>query len=70
MLTTVGSFEVVDNAALTTLSFPVLTTVGGPFTVFNNAVLPTCQADNLVAQLTSIGGLAFVSGNDDAGVCP
>lgn len=45
------------NKSLTSLGFPFLTRVGSNFQVQNNAMLPQCLVDVLVAQLRATGGL-------------
>jgi hypothetical protein len=70
-LTSVGSLQLASNPNLTSINFPALTSVGSFVSITNNSLLPTCQAQALVAQLSSPppGGVT-ISGNNDAGICP
>lgn len=63
--------RVADNGALRVLRLPALVTVGG-LLVERNPSLPTCAAEALRDQVVAGGftGTAFVSGNDDDGICP
>ena len=72
ILTAVGGYlSVYDNAVLTSFDLSSLTTVGGNLNLAANPHLPTCAANNLVAQLgAGVTGTITVSGNDDAGTCP
>lgn len=65
----VGGDLIVRSTALTSLSFPALASVSQNFIVTDNATLPTCEAQDLVAQLTSFSGTTTITGNDDAGAC-
>lgn len=51
------------------LGLDSLTTVEGSIEIYNNVVLPTCEAENLIAQLTVFTGATKISGNDDTGTC-
>lgn len=66
-----GNFCFQFNERLAGLGFTSLTTVGGDsFEILANAMLPTCVADNLQAQLVGFTGSVDISGNDDDGTCP
>ena len=59
-----GSFTLRNMPQLQSLAgFPVLDNVGQDFQISGNALLPTCDAQALQLQLSSIGGLSDVSGN-------
>ena len=47
-----------------------LTTVSGAFIISNNARLPTCEAENLLAQVDGMSGEVEIYNNDDGGTCP
>jgi hypothetical protein len=68
-LATVGTFRVDENAALTQLTAPALTTVTTDFRIVANPVLPTCQAQALVQQLTNFTAMTTIRDNNDAGTC-
>lgn len=65
------SLRLTNNDTLETLSAPLLTQISEALVISNNPRLPTCQAQELAAQLaaTPTDDVA-ISGNDDQGVCP
>ncbi len=63
-----GAMTVADNVALANLGLSNLTIVGGDYSVTNNSILPTCQAEALAAQAT-VQGATSITGNDDGGTC-
>jgi hypothetical protein len=63
-----GGFQVEGNFALTNLTAPALATVQG-FRIMANPVLPTCQVQALLQQLTNFSGMATIRDNNDAGTC-
>jgi len=69
-LTTVGSFGVVNNAALTSLSFPKLTTVTSDFWVNDNTALETSVAEAVLNQLTAPPSSTTICGNKSGTACP
>ncbi len=69
-LATVHDFTVDDNALLTTFDLPALASVTDIFQVFNNPVLPTCAAQNLVNSLSTAPSTSIIQNNNDAGTCP
>jgi hypothetical protein len=68
-LATVDGFRVDENAALTSLTAPALATVQTNFRVVANPMLPTCQVQALLQQLTNFSGMTYIDGNNDAGIC-
>jgi len=72
-LETLQRFTVNSNEALVRVSgMSSLNRVNNLFTVTNNAQLPSCDVDILIAQLQAangIGGVITTSGNDPDGVC-
>ncbi len=72
LTTIVESLIVIRMDDLATLAFDALASLGGALDIEDNIVLPTCEAEALRDQLVAAGfdGAVFISGNDDAGVCP
>jgi len=65
-----GDLELSYCGALSSLAgLGALEAVGGDVSIEENASLPTCEADDLVAQLESFGGALCVQGNAADG-CP
>jgi hypothetical protein len=58
-----GSVTIAENRALRTLGMASLATVGGDFDIQYNPILPTCEADNLLAQIIDVTGNANIEGN-------
>jgi hypothetical protein len=70
-LTHVADDLIIRGTALTTLAgLDTLAEVGGAVAITDNAGLPTCAAEELVARLGTDPADAHLSGNDDAGACP
>jgi hypothetical protein len=65
-----GELIISTNPELSSISFPALDTIGIRLIVTQNPSLPTCQAQNLLAQLTNPPPGVIITGNDDAGICP
>ena len=71
-LTSVGGLSVVSNPALESLhGLATLASAGRSFSVVDNVVLPTCEAEWLLDQVggPNIGLDATISGNDDTRAC-
>jgi hypothetical protein len=62
-----GLLHVEDNAALPALSLPPVAGLWW-ITIMDNAAFPTCAARAIADAYP--GASSFISGNDDAGVCP
>jgi hypothetical protein len=70
-LTHVDDDLAIRDTALTSLTgLESLVDVGGSVAITDNASLPTCAAQALLAQLGVAEADAEISGNDDAAVCP
>ena len=68
-LTTLGSLHVHDNDSLEHLGLSSLTHVEVEFDIARNPTLPTCEAENLLAQLDSSPAGVEIAENDDSGTC-
>jgi len=74
VLTTIdGALQIQNEVALTTFSFPALSSLGGDFlAISGNPALPQCLAvafrDHVVSELGYAGASSIV-GNDDAATC-
>ncbi|HEX2881889.1 MAG TPA: hypothetical protein VHO25_20350 [Polyangiaceae bacterium] len=68
-LATVGDFTVEGNNALTNLTAPALATVQGGVRILSNPVLPTCQVQALLQQLSNFSGMTTIRDNDDIASC-
>jgi hypothetical protein len=65
-----GHLSLQGNDSLASLrGFAPLANIQGFFTIRNNPLLPTCEAEWLHDRLTGIAELDSIEGNDDAGVC-
>ncbi len=69
-LESLDSLRLNNNDALQNLSAPLLTQITEAFLVTENPQLPTCQAQNLSAQLQAPPVDVIISGNNDQGACP
>lgn len=68
-LTTVGDLAIWSNPVLVSLDgLAAITTVGDAY-VYNNVTLPTCEAEWLIDNITTISGSTDTTGNDDSGTC-
>lgn len=68
---TVGhSLRIAGLPLLQDLAMPSLVTVVEDFSVSNDPLLPTCQAQTILDQLTTAPTSFDISGDDAAGVCP
>ncbi len=59
ILTTIKSLQITDNAALTTISIPRLTTVSGSLNIYNGNALTKLE----LPALTTVGGNLDITGN-------
>lgn len=62
-LTTIGAeLAIIANDSLKDLSFPVLRTVGGNFTINFNSILANSSANAILNQLVGFTGTSLVGG--------
>lgn len=64
-----GDLEIKWHAALRSVSLPLLERVADTIIIVRNPVLPQCEVDALVGQLSSGPITALLTGNDTTAVC-
>lgn len=69
-LQSTGSLTIGEFPLLRTIDLPALQAVPNGFTIGDNPLLPTCQAQAILDQLTTAPLSFDISGNNAAGACP
>ena len=63
------SCSISQNSALESVDLTTLASVGLNFEMIDNTVFPTCEAQSIADNLTTLGGTITISGNDNVASC-